>query len=51
MSPALQAKTGELERTLIRVALEHQPSALASSLSIGTVKGAHQRGTLQFGHS
>jgi phosphoadenosine phosphosulfate reductase len=33
MSEALKHKTAELERLLVRVALEHSPAALASSLS------------------
>jgi len=33
MTEALKSKTAELERLLVRVALEHAPSALASSLS------------------
>jgi phosphoadenosine phosphosulfate reductase len=33
MTEALKNKTAELERLLVRVALEHAPSALASSLS------------------
>jgi phosphoadenosine phosphosulfate reductase len=33
MSEALKLKVAELERVLVRVALEHAPSALASSLS------------------
>jgi len=34
LAPALAAKTDELERTLLRISLEHAPAALASSLSI-----------------
>jgi hypothetical protein len=33
MSTALKHKTAALERLLVRVALEHSPVALASSLS------------------
>src|SRR5258708_19676052 len=33
MTEALKRKVAELERVLVRVALEHAPSALASSLS------------------
>ena len=33
MTDTLSRKTSELERLLVRVALEHAPAALASSLS------------------
>ena len=33
MTDTLNRKTSELERLLVRVALEHAPAALASSLS------------------
>jgi len=33
MTETLKHKTAELERLLVRVALEHAPAALASSLS------------------